>query len=389
MKDHGGRLLVSRKTYPANTVLCHEGEICDRIYLLLRGSMQLVAQDKVIRTIEEPGSFVGELTPLFNQPRATTLVTREECECIEIPASYLEDLLAQSPEEGANLLGILAERLLRKSDAFHRLEKELVGVRRPEEEPLAAARTAELRRVILVAAEPNLLEPLNYHLVPVGYHVEHMSDPVAVMRDLEELDPDMIIFDGADYPRQWKPLLKLLRGQWDPEESVFILITPDDFPFEEAAKAAYLGVNALMPAQVLSEHVVYRLEELLKRYKSIVDKRKSPRISPNETERFELLFTHPDRLELIGGVIGDVSLDGTRFFPWDAALTRDLRVDQRIRGCSLRIGSEIVTVNCRVVRNGHDLGLEFESFEANGDQTLFQYLVERPDRELRLVTGRT
>ena len=214
MKDPGGRLLVSRKTYPANTVLCHEGEICDRIYLLLRGSMQLVAQDKVVRSIDEPGSFVGELTPLFNQPRATTLVTREECECIEIPASYLEDLLAQSPEEGANLLGILAERLLRKSDAFHRLEKELVGVRRPEEEPLAAARAAELRRVILVAAEPNLLEPLNYHLVPIGYHVEHMSDPVAVMRDLEELDPDMIIFDGADYPRQWKPLLKLLREQW-------------------------------------------------------------------------------------------------------------------------------------------------------------------------------
>ncbi len=156
----------------------------------------------------------------------------------------------------------------------------------------------------------------------------------------------------------------------------------------KAAKAAYLGVNALMPAQVLSERIVYRLEELLKRYKSIVDKRKSPRISPNETERFELLFTHPDRLELIGGVIGDVSLDGARLFPWDAALTRDLRVDQRIRGCSLRIGSEIVTVNCRVVRNGQDLGMEFESFEANGDQTLFQYLVERPDRELRLVTGR-
>lgn len=388
MKEQGGRLLISRKTYPPNTVLCHEGEVSDSIYLLLRGSIQIVSQDKVIRTIDQAGSFVGELTPLFNQPRTTTLVTREECECIEIPASYLEDLLAQSPEEDVNLLGILAERLLKKSDAFQRLEQELAGARRADEEPSVSAGPAQLRSVILVAAQPNLLDPLNYHLVPIGFRVQHIGDPIAVLRDLEELRPDMIIFNGADFPRQWKPLLKLLREKWGPEESVFILITPDDFPFEEAAKAAYMNVNGLMPIQVLSERVAYRLEELLKRYKSIQDKRKSPRLSPNETERFDLLFTHPDRLALVGGVVGDISLDGARFFPWDAALTLDLRIDQRIRSCSLRIGSEIATVACRVVRNGNDLGLEFESFEANGDQTLFQYLVERPDRELRLVTGR-
>jgi CRP-like cAMP-binding protein len=387
MKDQGGRLLISRKTFPPNTVLCHEGEICDSIYLLLSGSIQVVAQDRVVRSVDQPGSFVGELTPLFNQPRTTTLVTREECECIEIPASYLEDLLAQSPEEDLNLLGILAERLLKKSDAFQRLEQELVGLRRTEQGDTEQAAPAQLRRVLLVAAEPSLVDPLNYHLVPVGFRVEHFNDPVVVIRDLEELHPDMIIFNGADFPRQWKPLLKLLREKWGPEESVFILITPEDFQFDEAAKAAYMNVNGLMPIQVLSERVVYRLEELLRRYKSIRDKRKSPRLSPNETERFELMFTHPERLVVIGGVVGDVSLDGAKFYPWDPSLTRDLRVDQRIHECSMRIGADIVTVNCRIVRNGHDLGLEFESFEGNGDQTLFQYLVERPNRELRLVTG--
>ena len=387
MTVEGGRLLISRKTYPPNTVLCREGEACDRIFLLLRGSIQVVAQDRVIRSIDQAGSFVGELTPLFNQPRSTTLVTREESECIEIPASYLEDLLAQSPEEDVNLLGILAERLLKKSDAFRRLEQELNIVRRSDDEAAGSPQSAQLRRVILVASQPHFVGPLNYHLVPVGYRVEHMSDPVAVMRDLEELHPEMIIFNGADFPRQWKPMLKLLREKWGLEESVFILITPDDFAFEEAAKAAYMNVNGLIPLQALSGQVIYRLEELLKRYKSIQDKRKSPRLSPDENEKFELLFTHPDKLGLVGGVVGDVSLDGTKFFPWDAAVTRDLKVDQRIPGCSLRIGGQIVTVNCRVVRNGADLGLEFESFEHNGDQTLFQYLVERPDRQLRKVTG--
>jgi CRP-like cAMP-binding protein len=388
MADQGGRFLVSRKTYPPNTVLCREGETCDSIYLLLRGSIQVVSQDRVIRTIDQPGTFVGELTPLFNQPRGTTLVTREQCECIEVPTSYLEDLLEQSPDEGVSLLGIVAERLLRKSEAFRRLEQELSVLRSADEEPSAAAQPAQLRRVILVAAEPLFTAALNYHLVPIGYQVEHMSDPVAVMNNLEELHPDLMIVNGADFPRQWKPLLKLLRDKWGPEESVFILLTPDDFEFDEAAKAAYLNINGLLPVQALSEQIVYRLEELLKRYKSIQDKRKSPRIAPSETEKFELLFTHPGRLAIVGGVVADVSLDGTRFFPWDPALTRDLKVDERIRGCSLRIGGQIVTVNCRVVRNGSNLGLEFESFEGNGDQTLFQYLVERPERELRVAAGR-
>ncbi len=388
MTAQGGRFLVSRKTYPPNTVLCREGEVCESIFLLLRGSIQVVSQERVIRTVDQAGSFVGELTPLFNQPRGTTLVTREECECVEIPASYLEDLLEQSPEEDVSLLGIVAERLLRKSDAFRRLERELASIRGLEEEPSAAAQPAALRRVILVAADPLFAAPLDYHLMPIGFRVEHTSDPVALMRDLEEIHPELIIFNAADFPRQWKPLLKLVRDQWGPEESVFILLTPDDFPFEEAAKAAYMNVNGLLPVQALSDQIIYRLEELLKRYKSIQDKRKSPRLAPNETERFELLFTHPGRMAIIGGVVADVSLDGTRFFPWDPALTRDLKVDERIQGCSLRVGDQIVTVNCRVVRNGGNLGLEFESFDGNGDQTLFQYLVERPERELRAAAGR-
>jgi CRP-like cAMP-binding protein len=388
MADQGGRFLVSRKTYPPNTILCREGEVCDSIYLLLRGSIQVVAQDKIISTIDQTGSFVGELTPLFNQPRGTTLVTREQCECIEVPVSYLEDLLEQSPEEGVSLLGIVAERLLRRSEAFRRLEQELALTRKGEEEPSTTVQPVPLRRVILVAAEPLFAAPLNYHLVPIGYQVEHTSDPVALMNNLEELRPDLIIVNGADFPRQWKPLLKLVRDNWGPEESVFILLTPDDFDFDEAAKAAYMNVNGLLPVQALSEQIVYRLEELLKRYKSIQDKRKSPRLAPSENEKFELLFTHPVRHAIVGGVVADVSLDGTRFFPWDPSLTRDLKVDQRIQGCSLRIGGQIVTVNCRVVRNGSNLGLEFESFEGNGDQTLFQYLVERPERELRLAVGR-
>ncbi len=49
MTDLGGRLLVSRKSYPPNTVLCREGEPSESIYLLLRGSIQSPIRERSVR----------------------------------------------------------------------------------------------------------------------------------------------------------------------------------------------------------------------------------------------------------------------------------------------------------------------------------------------------
>ena len=69
---------IFKQVYPPNTVLCHQGEVCDEIYLLLRGAIQIVTDDQVIQTVDQPGSFVGELTPLFKQPRSQVRRRRAE-----------------------------------------------------------------------------------------------------------------------------------------------------------------------------------------------------------------------------------------------------------------------------------------------------------------------
>lgn len=380
---------ILKKTYSPNTVLCHQGEICDEIYLLLRGAIQIVSNDHVVRTVDKPGSFVGELTPLFNQPRSTTLVTREECECLTIAAGYLESLLAQSPEEDVNLLGILAERLLRKTDTFRELEHELsLDWGSEDVEPDKIEEEGELRRIVLVARDDTLLETLNYHLMPLGYYVRHTAKPLEAINDLDDGTPDMVIFNSVDFPRQWKPMLKLLREKKSAEESVFVLISESSLPFHEAAKAAFLNANGIIPIDQSGPRLVARLEELLRRYKSIQDRRRSPRLIPFETEKFQMLFTHPVRYVLVSGVVSDISLDGARFTPSDISVTDDLEPDQRIPNCSLRIGGDIISVNSRVARNEKDIGLEFEAFRSDGDQKLFQYLIERPEREMRHATRR-
>jgi CRP-like cAMP-binding protein len=383
MAESSRGLVIAKRSFPANTVLCHQGEICDQIYLLLKGSIRVLADERVIQLVDEPGSFVGELTPFFKQPRSTTLVTADSSECLEIPAAYLENLLIQSPEEDINLLGVFAERLLRKTDAFRRLEEELqyTGPAEGSESPQGGP--GELRAVVLVASTDAMLDPLNYHLRPLGYHVTHVSDPLRVIDGLDTSTPDMIVFNAVDFPRQWKPMLSLLRERKTQEESVFVLITNPDFRFEEAAKAAYLNVNGIIPIDLLADRIMSRLQQLLRRYKSIQDRRKSPRLIPNEGERFEMIFTHPKRLAIVAGQITDISLDGSRFVPDDIALVEDMQIGERIRDCSLRIGGKIVTVDCRLVRRERDLGLEFESFGGDGDQLLFQYLIDRPVRDLR------
>ena len=79
-----------------------------------------------------------------------------------------------------------------------------------EDEP--ESRGITRMKLLLVAAngEENAI-PLGYHLKPLGFTLEHFTDPVAVIERLEEIDPQAILFNAGDFPRHWKPLLKLAR----------------------------------------------------------------------------------------------------------------------------------------------------------------------------------
>ena len=85
-------------------------------------------------------------------------------------------------------------------------------------------------KMILVAARGEQAISLGYHLKPLGFTVEHFADPVRVTERLEEIDPQAIVFDAGDFPRHWKPLLKLARAWAAMHGRGFV--TPDDIrPF--------------------------------------------------------------------------------------------------------------------------------------------------------------
>src|SRR5690606_38118630 len=114
-------------------------------------------------------------------------------------------------------------------------------------------------KMLLVAAEDRSANLLDFHLRPLGFTLQHADDPVRVVADLDDIDPQAILFSAGDYPRHWKPLLKVARERRSKEDLIFILATPPDFEMEEAAKAAYLGANGLVAEDLADKRELYRL----------------------------------------------------------------------------------------------------------------------------------
>ena len=201
------------------------------------------------------------------------------------------------------------------------------------------------------------------------------------------MKPDLVLFDARDYNRAWKPFLVLLRQSKSKKETVFILFVDSTFPQEEMTKATHLQINGLIDPDVSTKLLLESIKDVYRRYKPLKEKRKFKRIIPNEYDRLNLIFTHPVRFVIIHGSLTDISLQGVAFKSDNALLTEGLERGQRIPYCSLRMGEDIIAVNCILVRNREELGLQFDSLSDEHRHILSQYLKEQSQRELSGVVS--
>lgn len=243
-------------------------------------------------------------------------------------------------------------------------------------------------KMLLVAAGSEYANVLGYHLKPLGFALTQETDPVPAIERLDELDPQAILFNAADFPRHWKPMLRLVREKKPREECIFIIIAPRDFALEDAAKAAHLGVNGILGQNLAEKQELYRLEEIVRRYRSVRDKRNYTRLVPTENEQLGLAFTHPLRLALVTGTVREISIQGSSFLPTRPSAVADLAVGMEIPRCSLKIESELVSVTCKLTRNREELGMQFVAFSEGGHNTLLKYIQARSQRSLKNAQAR-
>lgn len=105
---------VTRR-WPAGSVLFHEGDRADRVFVLREGRVKLVATEangtETVLAVRTRGDLVGELAAIDGRPRSATAIALGDVACAVVDAERFRAVLHDEPKAAMALLKLLAERL--------------------------------------------------------------------------------------------------------------------------------------------------------------------------------------------------------------------------------------------------------------------------------------
>lgn len=102
------------KKIPAGTVLFHEGDRGEDMYIIQSGKIKISKRirgvEKTLATLEK-GEFFGEMAILNDKPRSATAETIEDCEMLSIDRKTFDTLIRGNSEIAVRFIKRLADRL--------------------------------------------------------------------------------------------------------------------------------------------------------------------------------------------------------------------------------------------------------------------------------------
>jgi len=240
-------------------------------------------------------------------------------------------------------------------------------------------------KALLVVEDDKIAEIARFYLRPLGFEAVRYRNPLKALDNLDEIEPNAIVVSARDFPRHWKVIAQVARTMWSKDKCVIVLLKGDLFPFEEAAKAAHIGVNGVVRDDLDDRHEQTRFQHLLKRYVTVDESRSAERVAPSPWDRLDFMFAHPLTFSPVAGRLETVSPAGISFIPDSPALVADLEPGRTIEDCSLRVGDRILSLSCLVVRSDRLLGLEIASMDEGDREYLGEYLAACPEREMQAL----
>lgn len=237
-------------------------------------------------------------------------------------------------------------------------------------------------KILLVAEKETTRDALVGFLQPQGFDFIHYHSPIKAMDNIDEIEPDIVLFSAEDFPRHWKPFVGLLRAGRTEMETAFVLLSGPSFSFDEAAKATHLQVSAVVSERPEERKELQKLEAVIARFSVVKDDRSNFRYFPSESDAIEFLFTHPATYGLVTGVLIDLSPSGASFSPDDPKITADIPAGSVIPHCSLKIGSRYFEITCRVIRNSTRMALKFIRTPEEVEVSIIDYIDRHAEREL-------
>jgi CRP-like cAMP-binding protein len=96
--------------FSAGQAVFREGERGDHMFAVVKGSVDLVINGKVVETVGAGGVF-GEMALVEEQPRVATAQVKADAEIVRIDRKRFLFLVQQTPYFSLQLMAIMANRL--------------------------------------------------------------------------------------------------------------------------------------------------------------------------------------------------------------------------------------------------------------------------------------
>ena len=100
--------------FPKQTVLIHEGDVGDSLYIIVSGKVKVYASSaagrEVVLGFHGPGEYVGELS-LDGAARSASVITAEPTMCAIVTRVQFQGFLAAHPEVAQHLIETLIRRV--------------------------------------------------------------------------------------------------------------------------------------------------------------------------------------------------------------------------------------------------------------------------------------
>ncbi|HED40805.1 MAG TPA: Crp/Fnr family transcriptional regulator [Chromatiales bacterium] len=138
---------ASVRGFPRNTIIIHEGDDSDSLFLILSGRVKVFLTSEkgreVILNTQGAGEYFGELALLDDLPRSASVITAERCQFCVIAKSAFQEVLLEHPVIALKVIKNLTRRVraltdsvknLALLDVYGRVARTLLGIAVPCEE---------------------------------------------------------------------------------------------------------------------------------------------------------------------------------------------------------------------------------------------------------------
>lgn len=185
--------VVVTRDYPADSIICHEGQLEYTFYIIQEGQVAFtkqMAQGEQFLGMKGPGEFFGELGVLDHAPRAATVLALSDCRLIELDEQTLNDILARHPSVSRAIMRGIT-RSVRDTDRITIAELQLKNTELARTLDDLRAAQAELLRRERLKRDLEIAAQVHKNILPTSFPQVPGFEFAALARPAREIGGDL------------------------------------------------------------------------------------------------------------------------------------------------------------------------------------------------------